>query len=195
MRTPKTLSTLLISVLPNATKAQMENTFLSEMERTSQELPDMHQSILTSVMNNQEEMILKLSGMYCCISLEDLCHGKVFQEDQSKKNMQTLKRRRRKWPSKNFARINQRSSESSCTTAEAWVSLKTQIIRTSLDCLSHVWRDMDSTWSNQISFGIRIDSYSKRNRSSNRWWRSLKRSQRRKQMMTSECRLFITTAI
>jgi hypothetical protein len=109
--------TLSISVWLNVTKVQTESTFLSEMGKTSQVLPDMPVLILILVMNNQEEMISKQLVMSFFTSLGAHFLGKVFQEDQRLKSMLTLRKRRRKQLSKNYAETIQKSSRSSCTIA------------------------------------------------------------------------------
>jgi hypothetical protein len=110
--------TLSISVWLNVTKVQTESTFLSEMGKTSQVLPDMPVLILILVMNNQEEMISRQSVMSFFTSLGAHFHGKVFQEDQRPKSMQILKRKKKKQLLKSFAETSLKSSKSLCTTAE-----------------------------------------------------------------------------
>ena len=95
-KTQRTLSTLLTLGWLSATRVQMENTFLSGMERILLVLPDMLPSTLTLVTNNLEEMISKPLATYFFTSSKALCLGKVSQEDQSRRNTPTSKRRRRK---------------------------------------------------------------------------------------------------
>lgn len=118
MTRPKILFTLLILVLLNATKAQMGNIFLSEMEKILQVLPDMLVLILILVMNNQEEMISKQLVMSFFTSLGAHFLGKVFQEDRRLKSMQILRRRKKKQLLKSFVETSLKSSKSLCTTAE-----------------------------------------------------------------------------
>jgi hypothetical protein len=110
--------TLSISVWLNVTKVQTESTFLSEMGKTSQVLPDMPVLILILVMNNQEEMISKQLVMSFFTSLGAHFLGKVFQEDRRLKSMQILRRRKKKQLLKSFAETSLKSSKSLCTTAE-----------------------------------------------------------------------------
>jgi|APFre7841882793_1041355.scaffolds.fasta_scaffold15720_1 hypothetical protein len=116
MTRPKILFTLLILVLLNATKAQMGNIFLSEMEKILQVLPDMLVLILILVMNNQEEMTSKQLDMSFFTFLEAHFLGKVFQEDQRLKSMQILKRKKKKLRLKSFAETSLKNSKSLCTT-------------------------------------------------------------------------------
>ena len=116
MTRPKILFTLLILVLLNATKAQMGNIFLSEMEKILQVLPDMLALILILVMNNQEEMTSKQLDMSFFTFLEAHFLGKVFQEDQRLKSMQILKRKKKKLRLKSFAETSLKNSKNLCTT-------------------------------------------------------------------------------
>ena len=156
MTRPKILFTLLILVLLNATKAQMGNIFLSEMEKILQVLPDMLALILILVMNNQEEMTSKQLDMSFFTFLEAHFLGKVFQEDQRLKSMLTSRRRRRKQQSKSWVVISLMSSKSLCTTVVALVLPKTLTTDTLSLYLKGVWRDMVSILVIQTSSGTRI---------------------------------------
>jgi len=81
-------------------------------------------------MNNQEEMISSQLDMFCFISLEDLYHGKDFLVDQRLKNMQTLRKRRRRCRLKIYAKINQMNLRNLCTTHVDLASHKTLIMDT-----------------------------------------------------------------
>ena len=186
LKLPKTLFTLSISALPNATKVVTASTFPSEMARILPELPDMPQSTLTLVTNNQEETTSKPLVTYSYISWKGLSHGKAFQEDQRLKSMQISRRRRRKLPLKNCARTNRMSSRNSCTTAEGLVSLKIQTTGTLLACLRAAWNATILTRRCQTSFGTRIDLSLRRKPSRGKCWTSSTKSRPTRPQRTND---------
>ena len=110
----------------------MVSIFHSEMAKISQVRPGMPVLILILGMNNQEEMILNALVMLSFISLKALYHGKVSLVDQKLKSMQTLRRRRKRQRLRNYVKINQKNSKSSCITVEVLLLPKIQIMDISL---------------------------------------------------------------
>jgi len=157
----------------------MVSIFHSEMVRISQALPDMPVSILILAMSNPEEMTWRQSVMSSSISWEVPSLGKDYQADPRLRNMPTSKRRRKKSKSRSFARITQRSSRSSCTTAEGLLSLRTQTTATSSRCSRGAWRDTDMTPRRPISSGTKIGSCLKKKQSRSKCWMSSIRSPQR----------------
>jgi len=104
-----------------------------EMEKTLQALLDTHPLTRTLGMNNLEEMIWRQSDMCFFTSSKALCHGKDSQADQSRRNMPTLRKRRKKSALKSFAATNPTNSRNSCTTVEVCPSHRTLITATSSD--------------------------------------------------------------
>lgn len=154
---PKTQFILLILDWLNATRAQMESIFLSEMERTLPELPDMLVSIPIWVTSNQEGMILRQLDMSFCTFWKDHFLGKDFPADLKPRNMPTLRRKRKKPQLRSSVKTNLKNSKNSCTTVEAWASPKILTTVTSLDYLKVAWRDTDMTPKTLTSSGTKTD--------------------------------------
>ena len=153
----RTPSSLLISVLPSASRVPTESTSPSETARTWLEPLGMLVSIRISVMSSREEMTLSALDMCYSTSLRVLSHGRVSQAEPRKRSTRTSKRRRRRWPWNNCARTSHQSSQSSCTTAEVWVSLRTQTMTTSSSFSRVACRKTTSTWKHLTLFGTRTD--------------------------------------
>ena len=177
LKLPKTQFTLLISVWQNATSLQTVSTSHSRMERTWQEQPDMPLWILTLGMSSLGEIAWSRFVTFSFISWRDLFLGKVSQDDQRLRNMQILKRRRRKYPLRNCAKDIQIASLMCYTIAKNLASLKILIINTLLTHLNHVWNKTRLIHQFLTSFGTKIDWFLRRKRSRHRWWRLSKRNQ------------------
>ena len=103
-------------------------------------------------------MILRPLVTSSCISWKAHCLGRVFLVDQRRRNTQILRKRRRKLPSKKYAKINQRNSKSSCITVEVWASHRIPTTAISLAFLKDVWRGTVMILRTQTSSGIKIVS-------------------------------------
>lgn len=134
-------------------------------------------------------MILRPSVMWSFTSWRDPFRGKDCPADQRLKNMQPLKRKRRKPQLRTCARINQKNSKNSCITAEASHSRRTQTTVTSSVFLKAVWRGMDLTQKIQISFGTKIGLSSKRKQLRDRWWTSSTKSLQKRLPRISICEI------
>ena len=103
-------------------------------------------------------MILRQSVMLSYIFWKAHYHGRGSPEGQRRRNTQILKKRRRKLPSKRYAKINRMKSKSLCTTVEVWASLKTPTTATSSVYSKGAWRGMATILRTLTSSGIKIVS-------------------------------------
>ena len=166
----KVLFTLLILASRNATSLLMASIFRSKMGRIWRGQPGMQAWTPISGTSSRGEMIWRPLVMWFFTLWRDLCLGKGCLGAQRLRNMPPSRKKRRRRPSTNFAKINRRSLESLCITVVALVLPKIQIMVISLAFSKRVWKRMDSTRRRLISSGIRTDFKWRRRPSRSKWW-------------------------
>ena len=119
-------------------------------------------------------------------SWKDPSHGKVCPANPRQRNMQPLKKRRRRRQLMNFARISQRNSESLCTIAEDCRLRRIPTMVTSSACSKDAWRETALKLRHLTSFGTRTDLFLRKKLSSGKWWTWSTRDRRRKRKRSND---------